>query len=91
MRYADHLDRSMDQLGRDTWESQLTEAESIRPITAKAHAFCPHCRVALALHVSVAVSPLPTLNNSADETLVELAAITAADIAFASRPEPLAV
>ena len=89
MRYADYLNRSMDALSAATWAKLLSAPESARPICTSVHAFCPICRAALNVDVALTVSPLPAANNSADETLIELAAVTDADIAV--RAELLAV
>lgn len=89
MRYADYLNRSMDALTAATWAKLLSAPEFARSICTSVHVFCPFCRAALNVDVALSVSPLPEPNNSADETLIELAAVTDADIAV--RAERLAV
>ena len=51
MRYADYLNRSMDQLTAAAWEKLLSDPESARPICSSVHAFCPFCRAALNVNV----------------------------------------
>jgi hypothetical protein len=80
MRYTDYLNRSIDRLTPAVWEQLLQAPESVRPICAAVQAFCPYCRATLNVDVALTVAPLPI--TSSDETLIELAAVTDADIAL---------
>ena len=93
MRYNEYMNRSMDKLTPDAWESLLTATET-PSIQRMVLADCPCCRSVMAIEFAVSVRtvidrceihatpddddalPLTFPADAADDTQIELAALT---------------
>jgi hypothetical protein len=95
MRYAEYLKRSMDRLTTDAWERLLTEAPTDRSAPKQIFTSCPCCHTPVTIEVATALLPVlastasitdpddSLLHDPADDTHIELAAVTCTDLVLA--------
>lgn len=88
MRYAEHLNRTMDRLTLNGWEQLLIAVTPGQPIPKTIHTSCPCCRGSVIVEVAVTLRPGESFHDPDDilspsvsgDTQLELTARTRIDL-----------